>query len=881
VDLLARLNAAQILIAESNRASMARLTEILQDAGYNVQNAYFGGDALWAMHHGRFDLALLDTTMLDEHGQPLAEAMAQAAPIPWIAVVEAQGPASERALRAGAIATIERTTLAAPLLGLVEAAFAQGRRSDPDLSTPRGRGSAALDDAHDAATSAVLQRRLREQQTLSTLARSLSSVLDVNSLLAQIVEAAVSLTNAEEGLLLLPDEEEQALFIRAHKGIDSETASSFRIKTENTLAGQVFRSGKPILVGDQGWQKIKTEYLVQSLLYVPLSSKGTTIGVLGVNNIKSSRTFTDHDCDLLQDLAAHAAIAIDKARLFEESLQRTTELQVLVEAGEAANSTLAIDRVLSAIANQLIEALGASQCYTAERNAATGDLSLLYASARAAWPSDKGPVRADQRERGVEDAFRHQCIITVEPEALLADQVAEWLPHRYSAERIVYVPLFAHDQRIGLITLYHISNPFYADAYPPGTMTQIQQMALDGVLQALGATSQAPHRLLFRAAARVLELVGANWCEIALWDEAHQVFRLILSYGEGIWPEEPRPVIDPARYPQLIALIDRQSAFTNADASGLRRLVDARYARSVLGVPLIIKERTAGVVVLVDARHTRRFASREVNLAQALVLQAANALENARLFRELERSLDELHRTQNKLVHAARLSAMGELSAAVAHQINNPLTTILADSELLMRGAEDDPRLEALEAIHRAGQRAHAVVRRLLTMARHEPVDDRLEPIDVNETIQNTLMIVRDHILQGGVDLRLSLEEDLLPVGAPTGQLEDVWLNLLLNAREAVNACATQQVGITSRGVPEDRMIEVRVWDTGVGIPLSQQKQIFEPFFTTKPPGQGTGLGLYICRQVVETCGGTLHVKSAEGEGTQFCVRLPIYDRRD
>src|SRR5690606_17094736 len=139
------------------------------------------------------------------------------------------------------------------------------------------------------------------------------------------------------------------------------------------------------------------------------------------------------------------------------------------------------------------------------------------------------------------------------------------------------------------------------------------------------------------------------------------------------------------------------------------------------------------------------------------------------------------------LVHAARLSAMGELSAAVAHQINNPLTTILADSELLMRGAEDDPRLEALEAIHRAGQRAHAVVRRLLTMARHEPVDDRLEPIDVNETIQNTLMIVRDHILQGGVDLRLSLEEDLLPVGAPTGQLEDVWLNLLLNAREAVN----------------------------------------------------------------------------------------------
>jgi len=437
MDLLARLNADHILIAESDHDSIARLADILEEAGYNVQNAYFGSDALWAMHHGQFDLALIDTSMLDEHRRPLIEMMGQFAPMPWIAIVDTQRMTTDRSLRAGAAGAIQRTTAPGPLIALIADTLAQQRSAL--ASQPSGcnaRPATPTAQARDASTSAILQRRLVEQQTLSALARSLSSVLDVDALLTQVVEAAVSLTSAEEGLLLLPDEEEQALYIRAHKGIDSETASNFRIKTEDSLAGQVFRNGQPVLVGDQGWQKIKTEYLVQSLLYVPLSSKGKTIGVLGVNNIKTNHTFTDHDRDLLQDLAAHAAIAIENARLFEESLQRAEELQVLVRAGEAANSTLAIDRVLSAIANQLIEALGVSQCYTAEQNPVTGALALLSASARAAWPPGEGPLRGDLRERGIEEAFRRQRPVTVTPDDLPpAERVAEWLPHRYGASR--------------------------------------------------------------------------------------------------------------------------------------------------------------------------------------------------------------------------------------------------------------------------------------------------------------------------------------------------------------------------------------------------------------------------------------------------------------
>ena len=883
MDLLSRLNAAQILIAEGDRPSMERLTGILEDAGYNVQNAYYGGDALWAIEHGQFDLALVDAALQDEHHRPVIQVMDEVATIPWIALVDGQPMSIDRSMRAGAFGTVSRDDPSSALLKLVGAALGQ-IPAPPSISNHALQpGMSPGTDPHADPTSTVLQRRLVEQQTLSRLARSLSSVLDVDALLTQVVEAAVTLTSAEEGLLLLPDEEEQALFIRAHKGIDSETASNFRIKTENTLAGQVFRSGRPVLVGDQGWQKIKTEYLVQSLLYVPLISKGTTIGVLGVNNIKSNRTFTDHDIDLLQDLAAHAAIAIENARLFEESEQRAAELQMLVEAAEAASSTLAIDRVLSAIAHQLISALGVSQCYTAEQSPATGTCSLLSVSARAVWRPGEGPVRLDHRLRAVTEAFRLRQMVSITPQELLVEEdVADWLPYRYSAQRVVYLPLIAHEQQIGLITLYHISNPYYADAYAAGVLTQIQQIALDGVLQVLAADHNLPQRALFQGAERIVTLVGANWCEISLWNETQQTQQLILSYGDGIWPEEPRPSINAAQYPRLFEVLARKAAFTESDSRGLQQLVGARYARSMLGVPLVIKERTAGFVLLGDSLHERSFTHREVNLAQALVLQAANALENARLFRELERSLDELHRTQSKLVQTARLSAMGELAAAVAHQISNPLTTILGDSELLLRAMpEDSPDIEAIAAIHRSGQRAHEVVRRLLTMARQQTSDEGLGPIDVNETIRNTLMLVRGHIQQGGVQVRLSLEEDLPPVTAPHGQLEDVWLNLLLNARDAVTNAPAPEIGIASRRVPSEQVIEVTVWDTGVGIPAELLHEIFEPFFTTKPPGEGTGLGLHICRQVVDKCGGQVQVNSVEGEGTRFMIRLPFYDRQD
>jgi signal transduction histidine kinase len=440
----------------------------------------------------------------------------------------------------------------------------------------------------------------------------------------------------------------------------------------------------------------------------------------------------------------------------------------------------------------------------------------------------------------------------------------------------------AQQQPIGVVTLYRLYKS-YAERAPLQTaQAELQQLALDMVVTLAGSDARQQRGTLFRITRRMLDAMQADWCEIALWNSAHRQFNITLSYGEAIWPEETKPSLELGQFPHLAQMLDDQTTFTSPPDDNLRSLAEIGHGKSLLGVPLVIKGDTAGLVLLVDTLYDRRFSRREVELVQALVLQAANALDNARLYRDLELSLEELHRTQNKLIQAARLSAMGELAAAVAHQINNPLTTILGDTEMILQDLPvDDSNYEALEAISRAGKRAHEVVRRLLTMARQQPTEGSREPLNVNETIHNTLALVRSHIQHGNIMVSVQLDDHIPLVAGLQGQLEDVWLNLLLNARDAVAHRAEPEMGISTHFDQEADHVEVVVWDNGIGIPEELHGRVFEPFFTTKPAGEGTGLGLHICQQVVEKCNGSISLESTQNTGTRFIIRLPVYHERE
>jgi signal transduction histidine kinase len=201
---------------------------------------------------------------------------------------------------------------------------------------------------------------------------------------------------------------------------------------------------------------------------------------------------------------------------------------------------------------------------------------------------------------------------------------------------------------------------------------------------------------------------------------------------------------------------------------------------------------------------------------------------------------------------------------------------VLGNAEFLLEDlTPDDPKRESLDTIHRAGKRAHTVVSRLLSLARRSADEDESQVVEVHATLRAVLELVTAYVQRDNVTLTLDLAPMLLIVCAPTGHLEDVWMNLVLNARYAVRGVPNATIRIKSWAA--DGQAYVMVTDNGPGIPKDHRHHIFDAFFTTKPAGEGTGLGLYICKQIVDRAHGTISLDNSGSEsGASFTVRLPL-----
>jgi signal transduction histidine kinase len=205
-----------------------------------------------------------------------------------------------------------------------------------------------LGDKSKSTETQVLERRVQELSTLHEIARAVTSVLDLDAVLTRIVEAGIYLTNAEEGFLLLVDKGTGDLTLRAHKGLGEKASRVLSLKVKDTIAGQVVQTGRPVRMGgfrqDQEY-KVKTGYLVKSLVNVPIKSAGRVIGVLAADHsVASMRTFTDHDVVLLSSLADYAAIAIQNASLFAAASAKASALaKTLEEQTETAPQPSALD----------------------------------------------------------------------------------------------------------------------------------------------------------------------------------------------------------------------------------------------------------------------------------------------------------------------------------------------------------------------------------------------------------------------------------------------------------------------------------------------------------------------------------------------------------
>jgi two-component system NtrC family sensor kinase len=219
----------------------------------------------------------------------------------------------------------------------------------------------------------------------------------------------------------------------------------------------------------------------------------------------------------------------------------------------------------------------------------------------------------------------------------------------------------------------------------------------------------------------------------------------------------------------------------------------------------------------------------------------------------------------------ARLASVGALAAGVAHEINNPLTTILGYASLLLEDRPPgDPDRPRLELVADEARRVQQIVRSLLDHARAEPGPPRREPLDANQLVDRTIALIRPTTDACGVAVTTELAAGLpRPDGDPR-RLEQVLVNLAQNGAHAMARGGT----LTLRTRASGAGFAVEVSDTGPGIPAGDLEKIFEPFYTTKGPGVGTGLGLAIARQLVEESGGRIEVASEPGHGATFRVMI-------
>ncbi len=369
------------------------------------------------------------------------------------------------------------------------------------------------------------------------------------------------------------------------------------------------------------------------------------------------------------------------------------------------------------------------------------------------------------------------------------------------------------------------------------------------------------------------------WVEWPNSDSAHRALAAATSDGVSVAPETISPsrtLLERARSENRGMVSDELS-----QAFELSMALRPDEVSSALVVPLSCRD--GGCALYLErCGSAPQFTARDLERAAILGTQIATALENSRLFDELREAYDSLDRYLNQLNKTEKLASIGRLASGFAHDLNNPLSSVLGFLELAARVVDQQVEGEVqaklakyLGNAQHAADFCRALSRNVLSFARQTPFNDaQKQTFSVYKTICNTLAICDSNLRRTGAEIVIDAPEDLLIVG-DSSALQQLIMNLVTNASDAIGESGREDGLITVRARRQNEVIIVEVEDNGPGIPEHLRTQIFEPLFTTKGESKGTGLGLFVVSSLIADAGGRLDFRSEVGKGTTFVVELP------
>ncbi|HEV3220318.1 MAG TPA: PAS domain S-box protein [Candidatus Acidoferrales bacterium] len=395
------------------------------------------------------------------------------------------------------------------------------------------------------------------------------------------------------------------------------------------------------------------------------------------------------------------------------------------------------------------------------------------------------------------------------------------------------------------------------------------------ILNAIGQTLNQPLQLqemLDRALRQIVELFGTEVGSVFLLDAASSVLRRAAAAGLTSEYAESFPSTE---IPSDLLNHIRASRATVLSVAGLRLpavFSDFQRKESLEVTNLVLlwsKDRLLGCLLLGN-RKVREFSSAEVNLLVSVGNQIAASIEKMLLLEETRRAYENLRLTQEQLLQSEKMAAIGQLISGVAHELNNPLTAILGYSQLLASSQYvNDRGAEFVGKLHKQAHRTHRIVNNLLSFARQQK-PERL-PVRINQVVEDTIALREYDLRVNNIQVHSDLNANLPLLGADSNQLQQVFLNVLNNAVDAILEHSDRGEIWIRTCMEEDRIL-IEFVDSGLGI--HDTHRVFDPFYTTKAVGKGTGLGLSICYGIISEHGGEISVQNVPPRGASITVKF-------
>ena len=397
-------------------------------------------------------------------------------------------------------------------------------------------------------------------------------------------------------------------------------------------------------------------------------------------------------------------------------------------------------------------------------------------------------------------------------------------------------------------------------------------LALNTIGELLGQSSSLGEGLT-AALVKITELFAVDFGAVYLLEEPTGSLKRATAIGCHPESRPPEPVSISAALLEQI----RQAHATLLSGAlptlpeGLREFHAQEGVQSSQVVVLWAKDRIVGVLVI-GSRDMRAFSTAELNLLSAVGNHVASTIDKSLLLEKTREAYDSLRRTQEQLLQSEKMAAVGQLISGVAHELNNPLTAILGYTQLLKSEEFVLPRgMDYLEKLYKQAQRTHHIVQNLLSFARQQKPERT--PVQINQILEETLILREFDMKNSKIVIRREFDPGLPPTGGDFHQLEQVFLNILNNAVDAIHE--TGEPGeITIRTEVVGNRLCIEFTDSGPGV--LNPHRIFDPFYTTKPVGKGTGLGLSICYGIVKEHGGEIRVRNVQPRGAAFTISLPL-----